>query len=44
VLTEEYDIPCILASGKSTDPGLPARVITFGGRGRPHVEPAPWNG
>ncbi len=44
VVTEEYGIPCILASGKSTDPGLPARVITFDGRGRPHVEPAPWNG
>jgi 3',5'-cyclic AMP phosphodiesterase CpdA len=43
VFTQTFDIPCILASGKSTDPGLPARVITLGGRGRPRVEPAPWN-
>jgi len=43
VLTAEYDIPCILCSGRSTDPGLPARIITFAGRGRPLVEPAPWN-
>jgi hypothetical protein len=43
VLTEEYGIPCILASGKSTDPELPARVITIGGRRRPKVKPAPWN-
>jgi 3',5'-cyclic AMP phosphodiesterase CpdA len=42
VLTEKYDIPCILCSGKSTDPGLPARVITFQGRRKPRVEPAPW--
>ena len=43
VFTEEYDIPCILASGKSTNSGLPARVITFDGRRKPHVEPAPWS-
>jgi 3',5'-cyclic AMP phosphodiesterase CpdA len=43
VLTEKYDIPCILSSGKSTDPGLPARVITFEGRRKPGVEPAPWS-
>ncbi len=43
VLTEEYDIPCILCSGRSTDPGLPARVITIEGRGKPRVEPAPWS-
>ena len=43
LFTEEYDIPCILSSGKSTDPGLPARVITFEGRRKPHVEPAPWS-
>ena len=43
VLTEKYDIPCILSSGRSTDPGLPARVITFEGRRKPRVEPAPWN-
>ena len=43
VFTEKYDIPCILCSGKSTDPGLPARVITFQGRRKPRVEPAPWN-
>lgn len=42
VLTEEYDIPVILCSGKSTDPGLPARIITIAGRGKPRVEPAPW--
>jgi 3',5'-cyclic AMP phosphodiesterase CpdA len=44
VVTEEYDISCILSSGKSTDPGLPARVITFEGRRKPRVEPAPWCG
>ena len=43
VFTEEYDIPLILASGKSTDPGLPARLITFEGRRKPLVEPAPWS-
>lgn len=43
VFTEEFGIPCILASGKSTNRGLPARVITIGGRGKPRVEPAPWN-
>jgi 3',5'-cyclic AMP phosphodiesterase CpdA len=43
VFTEEYDIPCILSSGRSTDPGLPARVITIGGRRKPRVEPAPWS-
>ena len=43
VLTEEYDIPCILCSGRSTDPGLPARLITIEGRGRPRVEPVPWS-
>jgi hypothetical protein len=41
--TEEYDIPLILASGKSTDPGMPARLITFSGRRKPLVEPAPWS-
>ena len=43
VFTEEYDIPCILCSGKSTSPGLPARVITLEGRRKPQVEPAPWS-
>ncbi len=43
VFTEEFNIPCILCSGKSTDPGLPARLITIGGRGKPRVEPAPWS-
>lgn len=42
VLTEEYDIPVILCSGKSTEAGLPARVITIEGRGKPRAEPAPW--
>jgi 3',5'-cyclic AMP phosphodiesterase CpdA len=42
LFTEEYDIPCILSSGKSTDPGLPARVIILEGRRKPRVEPAPW--
>jgi 3',5'-cyclic AMP phosphodiesterase CpdA len=42
VFTETYGIPCILSSGKSTDPGLPARVITLEGRRTPGVEPAPW--
>ena len=42
VLTREYDIPCILCSGKSTDPGLPARLITLEGRRKPRVEDAPW--
>jgi 3',5'-cyclic AMP phosphodiesterase CpdA len=43
LFTEEYDIPCILSSGRSTDPGLPARVITIGGRRKVRVEPAPWS-
>lgn len=43
LITADYDIPCILASGKSTDPGLPARVITLEGRRKPRVEPAPWS-
>jgi 3',5'-cyclic AMP phosphodiesterase CpdA len=43
VFTKEYDIPCILSSGRSTDRGLPARVITIGGRRKPRVEPAPWS-
>ena len=43
VLTEEYEIPCILCSGRSTDQGLPARLITIEGRGKPRVEPAPWS-
>lgn len=42
ILTEEFDIPVLLCSGKSTDPGLPARLITIEGRGRARVEPAPW--
>jgi 3',5'-cyclic AMP phosphodiesterase CpdA len=42
LFTEEYDIPCILSSGKSTDPGLPARIISLEGRRKPRVEPAPW--
>jgi 3',5'-cyclic AMP phosphodiesterase CpdA len=42
VFTEEYDIPCILSSGRSTDPGLPARVITLEGRRKPRAVPAPW--
>ena len=43
VFTEEFDVPCILASGKSTNRGLPARVITIEGRRKLRVEPAPWN-
>ena len=43
LFTEEYAIPCILSSGRSTDPDLPARVITFEGRRKPRVEPAPWS-
>ena len=43
LFSEEYDIPCILSSGRSTDPGLPARVITIGGRRKVRVEPAPWS-
>ena len=43
LFTEEYDIPCILSSGRSTDSGLPARVITLEGRRKPRVEPAPWS-
>jgi len=43
VLTEEYDIPCILCSGRSTDQGLPARLITIEGRAKPRVETAPWS-
>jgi len=43
LFTEEYDIPCILSSGRSTDPGLPARVITIEGRRKLRVEPAPWS-
>ena len=42
VLTREYRIPCILCSGKSTEPDLPARLIVFEGRRKPRVEPAPW--
>ena len=41
--SKEYDIPLILSSGRSTDPDLPARVITFEGRRKPRAEPAPWN-
>jgi len=43
LFTEEFDIPCILSSGRSSDPGLPARVITIEGRRKPRVEPAPWS-
>ena len=43
LFTEEFDIPCILSSGRSTDPGLPARVITIEGRRKLRVEPAPWS-
>ncbi len=43
ILTEKYGIPCILCSGRSTDPGLPARLITIQGRGKARVEPAPWS-
>ena len=43
LFTTEYDIPCILSSGRSTDPGLPARVITLEGRRKPRVDPAPWS-
>lgn len=43
LFTEEFDIPCILSSGRSTDPHLPARVITLEGRRKPRVEPAPWS-
>ncbi len=43
VFTEEYAIPCILCSGRSTDPGLPARLITVEGRGTPRVDPVPWS-
>jgi len=42
LLTEEYEIPCILASGRSTDAGLPARVITIKRGHEPRVNPAPW--
>ncbi len=41
-LTDEFDIPCILCSGRSTDPGLPARIISLEGGQRPRWEPAPW--
>ena len=43
VFTEEFDIPCILSSGRSTDAHLPARIITLEGRRKPRVEPAPWS-
>ena len=43
LFTEEFDIPCILSSGRSTDPGLPARIITIEGRRKLRVEPAPWS-
>ena len=43
LFTKEFDIPCILSSGRSTDPGLPARVIILEGRRKPRVEPAPWS-
>jgi len=43
LFTEEYDIPCILSSGRSTDSGLPARVITLEDRRKLRVEPAPWS-
>jgi len=43
LFTEEFDIPCILSSGRSTDPGLPARIITVEGRRKLRVEPAPWS-
>jgi 3',5'-cyclic AMP phosphodiesterase CpdA len=43
LFTEEYDIGCILSSGRSTDPDLPARVITIGGRRKTRVAPAPWS-
>lgn len=43
VLTQEYDIPVILSSGRSTDRELPARVISIEGRGKPRVESAPWS-
>jgi len=33
----------ILSSGKRTNRGLPARVITFEGRRKPWIEPAPWS-
>ncbi len=40
LFTKEYDIPCILSSGRSTDPGLPARVITLeGAAGRESTPP-----
>ena len=42
LFTKEFEIPCILSSGRSTDPDLPARVITLEGRRIPRVEPAPW--
>jgi len=43
LFTKEFEIPCILSSGRSTDPDLPARVITLEGRRKPRVEPAPWS-
>jgi 3',5'-cyclic AMP phosphodiesterase CpdA len=43
LFTEEYAIPCILSSGRSTDSDLPARVIIFEGRRKPRVESAPWS-
>jgi 3',5'-cyclic AMP phosphodiesterase CpdA len=42
LFTKEFEIPCILSSGRSTDVDLPARVITLEGRRKPRVEPAPW--
>ena len=43
LFTEEFNIPCILSSGRSTDPHLPARIIILEGRRKPRVEPAPWS-
>jgi 3',5'-cyclic AMP phosphodiesterase CpdA len=38
ILTDEYKIPVILSSGKSTDSGHPARLITINGPGVLEVE------
>ena len=42
ILTREFEIPCILANGKSTEEGLAARVITIEGGRIPRAEQAPW--
>ena len=42
VLTEESSIPCILCNGNSTDPRLPARVITMEAGRDPTWRKAPW--